>query len=197
MARRKQFGIAYDEDWSIPGRDHRSSPPSCKSLNDQQLLGSPTLRIQRDRGGRGWDIRQIGVPNYYAFASRSGVTRSNVRFPPPYTLVLEHARQGYQFALSSWQSMWHHEERMFRWTSVCPQAGLRRHCDCGGLPQGCDQSGDVFHLEEEVCGTDAIEDEAAAPAQGGECKLKRIVADLELSPNFGDGRSGQAAAVLG
>ncbi len=43
---------------------------------------------------------------------------------------------------------------------------------CRGMPQGRDQPGDVFQLEEEVCGPDALGDEAAAPARRGKCQAE-------------------------
>ena len=56
----------------------------------------------------------------------------------------------------------------------------RGHAGRRGLPEGRDQRGDVLQLAEEVRRADAVGDEAAAAARGGERRLKKIVADLSL-----------------
>ena len=47
-------------------------------------------------------------------------------------------------------------------------AGGGRHGGRRGVPQGGDQRGDVLQLAQEVCRADAVGDEAAASARGGE-----------------------------
>ena len=48
------------------------------------------------------------------------------------------------------------------------------------MPEGWDQPGDLFQLEEKVCRHDAVGNEAVRELEAENARLKKIVADLSL-----------------
>jgi len=62
------------------------------------------------------------------------------------------------------------KSRKRRWRSSC--GGLRRYGGGSDLPQGRDQWGDLLQLAQELRRLDALGDQAAVPARGGERQIK-------------------------